>query len=36
MIGSYKIIWSDESVKNLDSIIDYLEQNWTEKEVKKF
>ena len=36
MIGSYKIIWSDESVKNLDSIINYLEQNWTEKEVKKF
>jgi plasmid stabilization system protein ParE len=33
---SYKIIWSDESVKNLDSIIKYLELNWTEKEVKKF
>ena len=36
MTGSYKIIWSDESVKNLDSIITYLELNWTEKEVRKF
>ena len=36
MISTYKIIWSDESLKNLDTLITYLEQNWTEKEIGKF
>ena len=36
MRSIYKIIWSDESLQNLDSIIKYLELNWTEKEVKNF
>lgn len=36
MTNTYKIFWSDESLKNLDSIINYLEHNWTEKEIKKF
>lgn len=36
MRSTHKIIWSDESLKNLDTIIEYLELNWTEKEVKKF
>lgn len=36
MISTYKIIWSDESLKNFDSIIEYLEQNWSEKEIGKF
>jgi plasmid stabilization system protein ParE len=36
MTNTYKIIWSEESLKNLDAIISYLEFNWTEKEIKKF
>jgi plasmid stabilization system protein ParE len=36
MTNTYRIFWSDESLKNLDSIIKYLELNWTEKEIKKF
>jgi len=31
-----KIIWSEEAINNLRDIIDYLENNWTEREVKKF
>lgn len=31
-----KIIWSEEAVNNLRYIIDYLEHNWTEREVRKF
>jgi plasmid stabilization system protein ParE len=36
MSDIYKIIWSDESLNNLDSIITYLETNWTKKEIQKF
>ena len=32
----YKIFWSDESLDNLDSILSYLEEEWTSKEVEKF
>jgi len=31
-----EIIWSEEADFNLDSIIKYLQSNWTEKELKKF
>lgn len=31
-----KIIWSEEADFNLDSIIKYLQSNWTEKELKNF
>lgn len=31
-----KVIWSEEAVENLKKIIHYLEENWTEKEIKKF
>ncbi len=31
-----KVIWSEEAVENLKKIIKYLEDNWTEKEIKKF
>lgn len=31
-----KVIWSEEAVENLKKIIQYLEENWTEKEIKKF
>ena len=32
----YKVLWSDESLQNLEAILDYLESEWTEKEVLKF
>ncbi|TVR77177.1 MAG: type II toxin-antitoxin system RelE/ParE family toxin [Chitinophagaceae bacterium] len=31
-----KVIWSIEAVDNLDKIIAYLEEKWSEKEIKRF
>jgi plasmid stabilization system protein ParE len=31
-----KIRWTPEAEDNFDSIINYLEQEWTEKETRKF
>ena len=31
-----KIVWADEANEGLDEIIEYLEQRWTEKEIRKF
>ncbi len=36
MKSIYKLIWSDEALSNLKSIITYLEKNWTDKEISKF
>jgi len=36
MKNTYKLIWSDEALNNLKRIIDYLENRWTEREIKKF
>ena len=36
MESTYKIIWTDEALKNLTGIIDYLEHRWTEREIKNF
>lgn len=36
MKNIYKIIWSNEALGNLKTIIEYFENNWTEKEIKKF
>lgn len=36
MKNIYKVVWSDEALKNLEKIIQYLENNWTEKEIGKF
>jgi plasmid stabilization system protein ParE len=36
MKNGYKVIWTDEAIKNLDSIIDYLISRWTDNEVKNF
>lgn len=33
---AYKLFWSDESLKNLKDIINYLESEWSEKEVIRF
>jgi hypothetical protein len=31
-----KVIWSAEAVENLEKIIQYLQEHWTEQEIKKF
>ena len=36
MKNTYKIIWSDEALNNLKGIIEYLENRWTNREIKKF
>ena len=32
----YKLRWSDESVKNLEDILDDIKFKWTDKEVNNF
>jgi plasmid stabilization system protein ParE len=36
MKSTYRIVWSDEALKNLQEIIDYLEFRWTDKEIRNF
>jgi plasmid stabilization system protein ParE len=36
MKSGLKIRWSEEAIKNLENIINYLESNWTSKELSKF
>jgi hypothetical protein len=31
----YKIFWTDEALNNLERILDYLQENWTQKEIDK-
>ena len=33
---AYKIIWSPEAEDTFDCILEYLEKNWTRKEIIKF
>ena len=35
MKNGYKILWTDNALKELAETITYLENNWTEKELKK-
>lgn len=32
----YKLHWSEEAIKNLEEILDYLKYKWTHKEVENF
>lgn len=32
----FKIIWSPEAERTFDAIINYLEENWSEKEIRNF
>jgi len=36
MAYHYKLFWSDEAINNLESILDYLQNNWTQREVDRF
>ena len=33
---AYKIIWTDEALRNLDEILDYLKLEWTDREILQF
>ena len=32
----YKLFWSKESISNLESILSYLESEWTDREIASF
>ena len=34
MKSGYKILWTDFALKELEKTIEYLEENWTEKELR--
>ena len=34
MKNGYKILWTDNALKELEITIEYLEENWTEKELR--
>ena len=36
MASDYKIFWTDEAINNLDSILDYLSNRWTQREIDNF
>lgn len=36
MKSGYKIDWSDEASANLDSIVEYLQNSWTDREISRF
>lgn len=36
MAFDYKIFWTDEALENLEEILDYLTNNWTQREVDNF
>jgi plasmid stabilization system protein ParE len=33
---AYKLIWSEEAVSNIESILKYLGSNWSETEIENF
>ena len=36
MQSGLRIEWSDEAILNLDRIFDYIEENWSEREIRQF
>ena len=34
MKSGYKILWTDFALKELEKTVEYLEENWTEKELR--
>ena len=36
MKSGYKMMWSHRALAELQSIIDYLNENWTKKEIQDF
>ncbi|WP_321540644.1 type II toxin-antitoxin system RelE/ParE family toxin [Flavobacterium piscinae] len=35
MKSGYRILWTDNALLELKKTVNYLEQNWTERELKK-
>jgi len=36
MKNGYSVTWSDEALRNLDDIFNYLETNFSEREIRRF
>ena len=36
MKSGYKILWTDHALSELKNTIEYLEENWTKRELKNF
>lgn len=36
MKNGYKVVWTNRALANLDNIIQYLTDYWTEKEISEF
>ncbi len=36
MASDYPIIWTEEAIRNLEAILDYLQNRWTQREVDNF
>ncbi len=36
MENGYKFLWTDNALQELQATITYLEENWTEKEIRNF
>ncbi len=36
MKSGYKILWTDHALSELKDITEYLEENWTKRELKNF
>ena len=34
MKNGYKILWTDNALKELENTIEYLEENWTDRELR--
>jgi plasmid stabilization system protein ParE len=36
MDNKFNVYWSDEAIRNLDGIVEYLSSNWSKKEITRF
>jgi plasmid stabilization system protein ParE len=36
MINGYRILWTENALQELSTTLEYLEKNWTTKELNKF
>ncbi len=36
MDSDYKVFWTEEAINNLESILDYLQNKWTQREIDNF
>lgn len=36
MVSEYKIFWTNEAINNLEEILEYLKNRWTQREIDNF